>query len=487
MNMETTTKTSAIDTSSTGGRDRTWLLVGLLLCGIVGAAVSAYLVQHKLNILYEPGYVSSCNISSSVNCDKVNTSEWSELFGLPISIYGVPLFGLLAWLAASGLMLLKGKKEEYLENLQRRIEFMVGISTGAVLVCLLLAGYSYIVLQTFCLYCISLYVVSITSFILAIVASYRGYFASLGGALRTVGTGGYTFLASFVIVMILSALSLGGYQVAHGYMVDKAKENTKAQFAELKDEPIVFHYDQVNQAAPAPQPGALPAAPGSLPPGQPSVASQAGTANPSAVQAAQVQPAGQAAAAPKGAVPIGVPGGKLSEEGYQFFVTPLDDQDIFYGNPNATVTVVKYADFECAFCKYFAQSMSQVMVKYKDNVRFVMKQFPMNPQCNPTMAGYDKHPNACNAAKASICAGKQGKFWEMHDKLYENAPALSPEDNHKAAADLGLDLAAFDKCVEAPETLARIQSDVAIARRAAISGTPPSLRKRPAADRFELR
>ena len=101
-----------------------------------------------------------------------------------------------------------------------------------------------------------------------------------------------------------------------------------------------------------------------------------------------------------------------------------------------------------------------------------MKQYPMNPQCNPYMAGYDKHPNACNASRAAICAGRQGKFWEMHDALYESAPNLSPEANRKTAGIVGLDLEAYDKCLTDPSTDARIRAEIELARRAAISGTP---------------
>jgi protein-disulfide isomerase len=173
-----------------------------------------------------------------------------------------------------------------------------------------------------------------------------------------------------------------------------------------------------------------------------------------------------------GGAPVGVPGGKRTENGYSFYLTPLDGDDWFYGNPEAAVTVVKYADFECSYCQYFAQQAKPVMEKYKDRVRFVMKQYPMNPGCNPYMEGYDKHPNACNAAFAAICAGRQGKFWEMHERLYAMAPGIDPEANRKAAADLGLDLGKYDACLTEGATRDRIARDIEIAKRAAIYGTP---------------
>lgn len=437
----------------------------VLIAALAGVILSAYLVHHKLNILYDPSYVSGCNINQSINCDKVNTSEWSELFGLPISLYGVPLYGLMIWLAASALMVLRSRREDLLAAFLARSDFLVAASTAAVVACLLLAGYAFFVLHTMCLLCMGLYAISLT-LIVASLAMVRWRFgAALLGTLRTIGSGHYVLLASLVIVVLWCAAALGAYQVARGLRADSARQQVSKQLTTLTEEPIVFHYDQVPQAAAAGQPGAVPAVAG-----QPVAAAPAAPVAAAPVAAGAVAP--QAAPAQPGAIPVGVPGGRLTEEGYQFYVTPLDAQDYVYGNPNAAVTVVKYADFECAFCKYFAQSMKPIMEKYKDKVRFVMKHFPMNPSCNRFMAGYDKHPNACNAAKAAICAGKQGKFWEMHDKLYENAPALAPEDNRRAAEAVGLDLAAYDACLADPATLARIQSDVEIGGRASIQGTP---------------
>jgi DsbE subfamily thiol:disulfide oxidoreductase len=170
----------------------------------------------------------------------------------------------------------------------------------------------------------------------------------------------------------------------------------------------------------------------------------------------------------------GKPMGAKTEDGYTIFETPLDEEDLrdAYGNKDAKVTVVKYSDFECPYCKYLALTMEPLKPKYKDKVRFIMKHFPMNPNCNRFMQGYDKHPNACNAHIAGVCAGRQGKFWEMHDKLYANQPKLAPEDNRKAAEELGLDLAKYDACVKDPTVQQRLNHDIDIAMKAGIYGAP---------------
>ena len=165
--------------------------------------------------------------------------------------------------------------------------------------------------------------------------------------------------------------------------------------------------------------------------------------------------------------------GKRTEDGWLYFETPLaDDHEFWSGNPKATVTVVKYADFECSYCRYLSKTLHPIQEKYKDRVRFVMKHFPMNYKCNRTMRGYDKHPRACEAAYAGHCAGLQGKFWEMHDLLYDNQDDLSDEALRGYGQQLGLSGSDFSACLIDPQTEAAIRNDVEIALRAGINGTP---------------
>ncbi|MCS6956360.1 MAG: thioredoxin domain-containing protein [Patescibacteria group bacterium] len=78
------------------------------------------------------------------------------------------------------------------------------------------------------------------------------------------------------------------------------------------------------------------------------------------------------------------------------------------GNKNASVTIVKFSDFECPFCARAYGTVKEILKTYKDKVKFYYFQYPLN-----------FHPNAQKAAEASLCAADQGKFWEFHDKLFE--------------------------------------------------------------------
>ena len=99
---------------------------------------------------------------------------------------------------------------------------------------------------------------------------------------------------------------------------------------------------------------------------------------------------------------------------------------------------------------------------YPNDVKHVFKQMPL----------VQIHPHAMNAAKASIAAGKQGKFWEMHEILFKNFRKLQPENVKKYAEEIGLDTAQFEKDLESPEVAKQISDDMGLARTAGVRGTP---------------
>jgi protein-disulfide isomerase len=96
-------------------------------------------------------------------------------------------------------------------------------------------------------------------------------------------------------------------------------------------------------------------------------------------------------------------------------------------------------------------------------VNFVYKHYPLPA----TM-----HPNAMPAAKAAVAAGKQGKFWEMHDIIFQNMRELGGDKLKEYAGRIGLDVARWEKDVASPEVQQEVEQDMAVARRAEVSGTP---------------
>jgi protein-disulfide isomerase len=147
------------------------------------------------------------------------------------------------------------------------------------------------------------------------------------------------------------------------------------------------------------------------------------------------------------------------------------------GPANAPVTIIEFSDFQCPFCAQAAGLVNQVLEAYPNDVRFVYKNYPL-----------PFHKEAMPAAKAAIAAGKQGKFFEMHDKLFENYRTLNSEYYAKAAAELGLDVEKFKKDMEDPATQALVDEEMKQAREADVRGTPTIFinGKKPQGRSFEL-
>ena len=136
------------------------------------------------------------------------------------------------------------------------------------------------------------------------------------------------------------------------------------------------------------------------------------------------------------------------------------------GNPQATIGIVEFSDYQCPYCRGFQQQLYPRLKKeYVDSgvVQFIHKDLPLTRI----------HPQAMPAALAAECAGAQGRFWEMHDALYENA--LDPALYAGLARRLGLDTEKFSACRGNPASERSIWRDVAEARRLGISGTPSFL------------
>jgi len=143
----------------------------------------------------------------------------------------------------------------------------------------------------------------------------------------------------------------------------------------------------------------------------------------------------------------------------------LPDDDPSLGNPNAPVTIVEFSDFQCPYCaRFFANTLGALKDKYvkTGKVRFVYRDFPLS----------SIHSEATGAAEAAACANEQGKFWEYHDKIFQNQQALGAANYKQWAKDLGLNAAAFNQCVDARRYADEVQKDFNDGRKAGISGTP---------------
>jgi protein-disulfide isomerase len=147
------------------------------------------------------------------------------------------------------------------------------------------------------------------------------------------------------------------------------------------------------------------------------------------------------------------------------------------GPEDAPVTIVEWSDFQCPFCSQAAALVKQIREAYPNEVRFVYKNYPL-----------PFHKEAMPAAKAAIAAGKQGKFFEMHDKLFENYRALSNDKFIEWAGELGLDVEKFKTDMASAEVQALVTEEMKQAGSVGVRGTPTFFinGKKPAGRSFEL-
>jgi len=141
---------------------------------------------------------------------------------------------------------------------------------------------------------------------------------------------------------------------------------------------------------------------------------------------------------------------------------PVGANDHVQGAAKAPVTLVEYGDYECSYCGEAYPIVKALQKRLGDQVRFVFRNFPLA----------EAHPHAEHAAEAAEAAGAQGKFWEMHDLLYENQDALEDEDLVRYAKALHLDLPRFVKEMEAHAYVERMRADFSSGVRSGVNGTP---------------
>jgi protein-disulfide isomerase len=158
-----------------------------------------------------------------------------------------------------------------------------------------------------------------------------------------------------------------------------------------------------------------------------------------------------------------------------FHELPVQDIDVagrpFWGNPNAKVKIVEFSDFQCPFCRRAAFTLKPYLKAYKEDVALYFVNYPLDPACNPAIQ-HAGHPVACLAAKAGVCAEKQGKFWSYHDRLFENQKRLSRATLIELAAEEMLDGPMFETCLASDEALEIVKKDAEKGTKLQIQGTP---------------
>ncbi|MDX6647516.1 MAG: hypothetical protein QOK40_3243 [Miltoncostaeaceae bacterium] len=139
-----------------------------------------------------------------------------------------------------------------------------------------------------------------------------------------------------------------------------------------------------------------------------------------------------------------------------------EDRDHIQGPADAAVTLVEYGDYECPYCGAAHPIIKEVQARMGERLRFVFRNFPITTS----------HPHAERAAEAAEAAASQGRFWQMHDLLYENQRRLRDQDLRDYAEELGLDIGLFDNQLAEGVHAARVHEDFMSGVRSGVNGTP---------------
>lgn len=139
---------------------------------------------------------------------------------------------------------------------------------------------------------------------------------------------------------------------------------------------------------------------------------------------------------------------------------PVQDHP-FKGRRDAPITIVVFDDYQCPYCAKLEPQLTQVLQRYPDQVKLVIKQFPLN-----------SHPQALPAAKAALAAHRQGRFWEFHKELFEKQRELSEDKFIEIAKSLNLDINKFQADLKDPSIVEMINRDLQNGYQLQVRGTP---------------
>jgi protein-disulfide isomerase len=337
-----------------------WAALVLSLAGL-GVAIALTRVHAQAHA----GIASFCSISDVVNCDRVATSHYSVVLGLPVSVWGMLGYALAGGLAAWGLAARRSVPAW-------PTGILLLVAALAVLASVALALVSEFLIGALCILCAVSWAISAA----LLVAAWR--------ACRPVGPA--AAIRADLAVVVASPLRTGAFALL-GMVAIAAAASAYPRY-----------WERTAQAAAAARAAASAATAGSTGPAPARPA--AGTST--------------AAGPSSGAVPTGP--------------APASRPATTAGAPARTgaVEVVVYSDYECPFC---AKQHAEVkaLLAGRPGVKLVHRQFPLDSSCNPLLKT-QMHAQACRLARAGICAGDQGKIDEMSDLLFENQRARQPLD-----------------------------------------------------------
>jgi protein-disulfide isomerase len=146
-------------------------------------------------------------------------------------------------------------------------------------------------------------------------------------------------------------------------------------------------------------------------------------------------------------------------------------EDYRRGPDDALFTLVVFSDFQCPACQRVGEMLQEISQKYRDRVRLVFKNYPLDNACN-TSVQRPMHTFACQSAIAARCAGRYGLFWELHDLIFAQQSALSGDNLKVWSKKVGLTDEQITACATDKGLLEKVQEDIALGNKLAVNATP---------------
>ena len=140
----------------------------------------------------------------------------------------------------------------------------------------------------------------------------------------------------------------------------------------------------------------------------------------------------------------------------------VSSSDRVQGSLSASIVLVEYADYQCPYCRKANRIVKQIQEKLGNKLAYIFRNYPLQ----------DLHPNALHAAIAAETANIQGKFWEMHDMIFENQRSLEDASLLNYAKEIGLDVKQFEKDFGSQPTVEKVKEDIQSGNKAGVEGTP---------------
>jgi len=389
----------------------------ILLSGAALILSSLSLYDHTVIQHTGTSTAALCNISEGINCNIVNQSKWSYLFGIPIASLGIFFYSILTIFAFFAL-------RQSLVSPDKLKDITLLFATFSVAFSIYLFFVSKLIIGSLCLYCLSMYLVNFLLFIVSICARKGvSFFRRISGGLlalkdfflTVVGIGLYSSSRVIARSGFAGILSLGlfiyflpnflVYQLITVSNVTTSEARTDEVFNE-----VIVSWESQEMASIT-----------------------------------------------------------YEQEGV--------NKDHSKGESGASIQLVKFSDFQCPGCRQLHFVIQPLLDEYPDHLQFVLKNFPLDSSCNPLMQ-HDLHRHACYIAKFTRCAGEQEAFWPSVDYIFSldnlnhRNPDIARKEINEAMSIYGLDGKAMQECLEDERHTKKIVSDIMEAERLDLQGTP---------------